>query len=200
MNRPILLGDSVLTPDVTPVSDIQAGSKAWHSSIVSCLTGIAMTTALVATPPSAVVLPAYTRTPLVRIVGSQTDPAQQAGVRKSTTTAEIVRNIHEDSGLTWEQISRLVGVSRRAVHMWATGAHVNARHMELLAAIGRLVAGLPASTASQRRALLLGPRPSVPSIFDEFILRHTTQSGVVAGTPFSPDELVGARYDIQEDD
>jgi len=49
-----------------------------------------------------------------------------------TSSADLVRSIHDVSGLTWEQIARMFAVSRRAVHAWANGARVSARNLEAL--------------------------------------------------------------------
>jgi len=100
--------------------------------------------------------------------------------------------------LTWEQLGRLLGVSRRAVHLWAAGGRVNSRHLELLAQLRGIVDNLPAENASQRRMLIFQARQAEPSIFDTFLRQHTGEEGVVAGTPFSPDQLLGARYDEVE--
>jgi hypothetical protein len=43
--------------------------------------------------------------------------------------------------------------------------------------------------------MIFQARPARPSIFDSFIRQHTSEEGTAAGTPFAPDELLGARYD-----
>jgi transcriptional regulator with XRE-family HTH domain len=89
-------------------------------------------------------------------------------------TSSQIRKLHELSGLTWEQISRMMGVSRRAVHSWASGARVNGANAERLSSLLSVVAGLDARTSAGRRALLFAPRDAKSSIFDEFRLssRH----------------------------
>ena len=55
------------------------------------------------------------------------------GVGPSGVAAsDSIRSIYERSGLTWEQLARLFGVSRRAVHSWASGSRVSARHLEAI--------------------------------------------------------------------
>ena len=39
-----------------------------------------------------------------------------------------VRRLKDRSGLTWEQLARLVGVSRRTLHAWDVGATMSAAH------------------------------------------------------------------------
>jgi len=114
------------------------------------------------------------------------------------TTATIVQELHAKSGLSWEQLGRLLGVSRRAVHLWAAGGRVNSRHIERLARLRGIIDNLPAVDASQRRMLIFRVRRAEPSIFDAFLRQHSGEEGIVAGTPFSPEQLLGARYDEVE--
>lgn len=91
---------------------------------------------------------------------------------EAASPAELIRAIYARSGLTWDQVARLLGISRRAAHQWAAGSRVTARHHELLASavslIDRLYAGDPAST----RAALLSPRGAKGTLFDEFRGSH----------------------------
>lgn len=84
-----------------------------------------------------------------------------------SSTAIVVRDLHEISGLTWEQIAKLFSVSRRAVHLWAAGKPMNAGHEELLSGLLRIAKALPGSTAAQRRSAMLRPGASGPSIYDQ---------------------------------
>jgi DNA-binding transcriptional regulator YiaG len=43
-----------------------------------------------------------------------------------------IRELHDRSGLSWQQIARLFGVSRRAVHLWASGNRMTHHHANLL--------------------------------------------------------------------
>lgn len=74
----------------------------------------------------------------------------------SPSSANTVRALKERSGLTWDQFAAMFGVSRRAVHGWASGARLNAHHSESLALLGELVdqVGVSDSPASTRAALL----------------------------------------------
>lgn len=83
------------------------------------------------------------------------------------STAEAVKFVHDHSGLTWEQLAKAFGVSRRAVHLWAAGKAINARHSELLADLAAVVRRLPGSTAAERRTALLRPSTAGPSIYDQ---------------------------------
>jgi DNA-binding transcriptional regulator YiaG len=109
-------------------------------------------------------------------------------------TAELVRDLWERSGLTWDQLARLFGVSRRSVHAWATGARLNAYHQELLTELTQLVAWIDTGDPHRNRDQLLAPRPGGPSLFDEVRARRADQSFDITGT-LPPAQLLGALHD-----
>jgi transcriptional regulator with XRE-family HTH domain len=190
--------DPVLLSRTHPIPGPAPPAQTWISTISTGLSGIAVTTALLAGhAPDATPLSKWTRPPLTQ----PTPPAHDARSLQTSpveTTATIVRELHAKSGLTWEQLGRLLGVSRRAVHLWAAGGRANSRHVELLLQLRGIIDNLPADSAHQRRMLILQARYAEPSIFDTFLRQRTNDEGVVAGTPFSPDQLLGARYDEVE--
>jgi DNA-binding XRE family transcriptional regulator len=118
-------------------------------------------------------------------------PSEEPAAR---STSDIVRELHAKSGLTWEQLGRLIGVSRRAVHLWAAGGRINARHLELVMQLHDIVDGLPATEAAERRMLIFSPRHAQPSIFDAFLRQRASEEGVVSGTPFYPGRSRGGRH------
>jgi hypothetical protein len=92
---------------------------------------------------------------------------KMTGTAYRTSTADAIQFLHDFSGLTWEQISKVFAVSRRAVHLWAAGKAMNARHEELLSDILAIIRGLPANSPSERRSAILQPGFSKPSIYDQ---------------------------------
>jgi hypothetical protein len=94
-----------------------------------------------AAPPPNVVPP-----PVVR-----TDDAATSG----RSTALLLAETHEASGLTWEQIARYFGVSRRAVHLWTSGGRMTASNEELLAHLVRAVEAVKHLAPPDRRQALL---------------------------------------------
>ena len=106
------------------------------------------------------------------------------------TTAQAVQYLHDTSGLTWEQVSQLLGVSRRAVHMWAAGGAMSSGHEVILRRITAIIEQLQAASPSERRASILAPRQSGQSIYDR--LRAERARGErIAGAPFSFEQLIG---------
>jgi hypothetical protein len=101
-----------------------------------------------------------------------------------------VRALHSRSGLTWEQLSRLFGVSRRAVHQWANGGRMNARHTERLAELSQILSELPAAGPTSMRKLLMTPMRGGRSIFDMLRSNSRFSFDDVAGTMLPPEALL----------
>jgi transcriptional regulator with XRE-family HTH domain len=79
--------------------------------------------------------------------------------------SERVRRLHDMSGLTWDQLARAFGVSRRAVHSWAGGGRLNARNAERLEQVEQVVSDYQAENPESTRDRLLRPRREGRSIF-----------------------------------
>lgn len=126
------------------------------------------------------------------------DAAETTGTDRATQ-ADEVRWLHEASGLTWEQLGRVFGVSRRAVHLWANGGRMNATNAELLGQLVAVVRELPGGTADERRGALLAPGADGSSVVDQLRARNRSDARDVSGTPFRPDELLGARHDFSHE-
>lgn len=73
------------------------------------------------------------------------------------SSAELVQTLHDESALTWDQLAKLFGVSRRAVHQWVAGGRMNAANAERLAYLLRVVRDLPGSDPDARRSALFAP-------------------------------------------
>lgn len=78
-----------------------------------------------------------------------------ASVPMEKPAGPAIAELRRRSGLTWEQLARLFGVSRRSLHFWASGkpmAPTNEEHLQrLLAAMRKVDRG---SAAANRSALL----------------------------------------------
>lgn len=114
--------------------------------------------------------------------------------RESRGDREEVAWIKEHSGLTWDQLGKVFGVSRRAVHMWANGGRLNESNALRLrafsAVISREESRLVGSTPERVRARLLQIESDGLSIVDR--LRNERSAGLSWGAPYSPERLVGA--------
>lgn len=82
-----------------------------------------------------------------------------------TSSADLVRSIHDISGLTWEQIAKMFTISRRAVHSWANGARVSARNLEALSQLAGALEGRRGFSPDDNRIWLLDSSEG-PSRYD----------------------------------
>lgn len=110
---------------------------------------------------------------------------------RSLSSGDLVRRLHAESGLTWDQIARLFGVSRRSVHMWANGGTLNADNHELLMKVAALVESLPGPDPQSRRLQLLSSNDGGVSKFEEMRTSRGRDAEPVNGPAFTPGELLG---------
>ena len=66
-----------------------------------------------------------------------------------------ITQLHDRSGLTWEQLARMFGVSRRALHHWADGGRMTAAQQDLAVRLLRTVDSLGAADPAEARTALL---------------------------------------------
>lgn len=125
-----------------------------------------------------------------------------------------IAELHRVTGLTWEQLARLFGVSRRSLHFWASGkpmAPANEEHLQRLrAVIGKIDRG----SARENRAALLAPGEDGSLPFDLLAAGHyerafaqlglgqrraqaprVSSAELAARAPRPPDERVDALQD-----
>lgn len=98
-------------------------------------------------------------------------------------TAAAIRRLHTISGLTWEELARLFGVSRRAVHAWATGSRMNATHAARLSTLASAFASLDTGESKKTRARLMDPTASGQSEYELLrasLLRPVPVHGVIS--------------------
>lgn len=113
-----------------------------------------------------IVLPSFT----ITTIREQVDTSQ------TQSPASLIQEIRKSTALTWDQLARLFGVSRRAAHLWAAGGKMNGSNFELLSEIASLVSGLPGTSATERKADLLLPRSNGRSLYDEIRSRNASRS------------------------
>lgn len=104
--------------------------------------------------------------------------------------AESVRQLRAETNLTWDQLARLFGVSRRAVHHWASGGRMNSANEEHLAQIRESVRRLPANNPAERRSLLLSTPENGSSVFER-LKAGKPSSQVLQASAYSVDLLLG---------
>ncbi|UVI36696.1 helix-turn-helix domain-containing protein [Brevibacterium spongiae] len=55
------------------------------------------------------------------------------------STADLVKQIKTRGAYTWDQVAKLFGVSRRTVHLWASGGRISAANEEALGRVMRQI-------------------------------------------------------------
>lgn len=81
--------------------------------------------------------------------------------------AVMAQRLKDESGLTADQIGKMLGVTRRSVHNWAAGAAIAAKHQVRLEQLHDLVFGLTVHTPDERRDILLDSVTG-PSLYRQF--------------------------------
>lgn len=110
--------------------------------------------------------------------GAQTaTPQSEKADESEAQTSEQLKWLHAESGLTWDQISRVIGVSRRAIHLWAGGARVTPANVQRVATLAGVIRDLPESNPQARLSRLFAPRAGRMSLYDELLAsnRSTAQ-------------------------
>ena len=83
--------------------------------------------------------------------------AAQLAAYSSSDYGAMIRQLQQRSGLTWGELARALGVSRRAVHHWSAGKRPSERHARRVEDLAGLVARHPGTTSDAVRGLLLAP-------------------------------------------
>lgn len=114
-----------------------------------------------------------------------------ANRQQPATDAELIRWLHAETGLTWDQVARAFDVSRRTAHLWANGSKVSASNAEAIHAFAALVRKAVGSSPAETRAALLAVGADGLSLIDRFRRAQYNASAAVSGTPLSPAALLG---------
>jgi transcriptional regulator with XRE-family HTH domain len=138
-----------------------------------------------------------------------------AAVEAAEPAGAAIGELRRLSGLTWEQLARLVSVSRRSLHFWASGKAMTPGNEEHLQRLLGVVRRIDRGAASVNRAVLLGTREDGTIPFDLLAARGYDRALSVIGSgeshrpslpklssearatrsPRPPEELAGALQD-----
>ena len=106
-------------------------------------------------------------------VATQTEVGTEA-------TRKAVSELRRISGLTWQQLARLFGVSRRSVHFWASGRPLNTANHERLMRVLDVVRQADRGTARGTRAALLATREGATA-FEMLADQRFEEAGAALG-------------------
>jgi transcriptional regulator with XRE-family HTH domain len=118
-------------------------------------------------------------------------PAQPVEALDDLIVPGVLQRLRRMSGLSWGDLGRAVGVSRRTIHNWLGGARVAGVHLARLLELSRLVDVVSTGSPESTRALLLQPSANGRSIIDDLALtarpaRRRPISSVSVGDLVSP--------------
>lgn len=99
-------------------------------------------------------------------------------IASDQSTAALLTATHKASGLTWEQIARYFGVSRRAVHLWVSGGRMSASNEELLVHLVRAVDSVKHLPISARRQALLNTNSGLNLVDSERARRSSRETDI----------------------
>lgn len=102
----------------------------------------------------------------------------------------ILEDLKSTSGLTWDQVARLLGVSRRAIHNWASGGALTAANDESLRRIAQTVLGIPGNSPVEVKAHLLARGANGLTLFQELSTSRRSSIPVINPVPFSATDLL----------
>ena len=98
----------------------------------------------------------------------------------SEFTSDAIAELRRTSGLTWDQVGQLFGVSRRSVHFWASGKPMNAANEQHLLQVLDVVRQTDRGDARGNRAALFeGSAGSTP--FDLLASKRFDEAGALLG-------------------
>ena len=75
------------------------------------------------------------------------------------SSAKLIGELRQISGLTWQHLARLFGVDRRAVHFWASGRPLSDSNAEHLARVLAFLRFVDRGDPARMRQWLLAPSP-----------------------------------------
>jgi DNA-binding XRE family transcriptional regulator len=96
--------------------------------------------------------------------------AQPAAMFDQSIVPGLLQRIRRTSGLTWGELGRAIGVSRRTIHNWLGGAHVAGIHLARLLEVSRVFDLFATGSAESTRTRLLRPSANGRSIVDDLAL------------------------------
>ncbi len=86
--------------------------------------------------------------------------------RYSVANQAAIHELRHRSGLTWDQVADLMGVSRRSVHLWASGRELSARNQEHLHRVLAAVRAVDHGSAGATRSALFATDSAGTNVFD----------------------------------
>lgn len=123
----------------------------------------------IASGTSGVSVPADIDLPLLADVSVTSVWVWQPALAQSAP--DLLDEIKNESGLTWDQIGRIMGVSRRSVHLWLNGRPPSADKEERLHAVVHVLRTVTTRSQAETRSRLLD-KTGGTSVFELLVSGH----------------------------
>jgi len=191
-----LLSDSTIAP-LTPQSD---GST---SNMLLPKLGSAFLPAFIVMEllTGGTSLPAPLPSTSVSVQIFQTSPqAARLGISEEETVAALpelaksVRSLHKRSGLTWDELAQVFGVSRRTLYNWSTGGKVSASHAQAISSVIRAVYQVDTGSPELTRSKLLAPAEDGTTLYGRLV-QQISRPAAISDPAYRPDELLSVGPD-----
>ena len=209
-----LLRDSAISDGTTSFTG-RAGIWDRPSRSVIMVSGVLSVAGTSSAEPTAIWEEPYTRVSAPTASGLSRDAVATPMEIETEATRKAVSELRRISGLTWEQLAGLFGVSRRSVHFWASGKPLNATNHDRLMRVLDVVRYADRGTARSTRAALLDARQGTTAfemLADQRFrgarralgrgrerivpaLAPLSEAAQTARKPLPPDELYDAKSD-----
>jgi transcriptional regulator with XRE-family HTH domain len=111
--------------------------------------------------------------------------------------AKAVRSLRQRSGLTWDELARIFGVTRRTLYNWSIGGQVSAANAQAIAEVVGRLHGIDSGDPKVTRSRLLAPKANGDTLYASLI-REVRRTPAPQVPVYTPDQLLGARHDTPD--
>lgn len=133
----------------------------------------------------------YPRAESQSVDARQARPAEAPAEIASDDFAGALQFIRKQSGLTWDELALLIGVSRRAIHNWLNGSRITTRNIASIANLAEFTRNADQGSPDRTRAFLFAPRRTGRSPYEEYLSRRRQPHDPVE-LYFNPSQRVSA--------
>jgi hypothetical protein len=113
-----------------------------------------------------------------------------AAVPQSFRARDAIFELRRLSGLTWEELAKLILVTRRSLHLWANSGPINSVNEKHVRDLLMVMRALDRGTAGENRGLLLAPLQGGGTISELLRAGHFQDAVEIAGR--GPGRPIGA--------
>lgn len=107
--------------------------------------------------------------------------------------ADRLLQFKEQTALTWDQIARMFGVSRRAVHHWAVGGKMNSVNVETLSHLeSYLVSDIPSQSPEGRNREIFALMTDGKSRFEKVLSKYSSKELSISGSAMNAAEQIAS--------